>query len=74
MFAVRRRRRFRVWSVLALPLVLAPGAACNLDRLRGDGFKDETKEWGSSLRPQGNSADHGGFSTKAQEIESHLGS
>jgi hypothetical protein len=74
MSAELRRRRFRMGTVLALPLLLTPCLACNLNRFRGEGFKGETKEWGGSLRPQGNSADHAGFSTKAQEIESHLGS
>jgi hypothetical protein len=69
-----RRRRFHRWVFLALPLVLAAGSACNLDRFRGEGFKGESKQLGGGLRPQGNPADHGGFSTKAQEIESHLGS
>ena len=67
------RRRCRSWTVFAL-LVLPACSACNLNRFRGEGFKGETKEWGGSLRPQGNAADHAGFSAKAQEIESHLGS
>ncbi len=64
----------RLYAGLALALSLASAPACNLDRLRGSGFTGETKAWGKELRPAGEDADHAGFSTKAREIESHLGS
>ena len=58
----------------AAAFLLVAGPGCKLDRLRGEGFSGETKEWGKGLRPEGNPGDHAGFSAKAQEIESHLGS
>ena len=72
----------RCWSrsaiavAAALLFMAAPG--CQLfDRLRGEGFKEETPEstkWRRGLRPESNPNDFGGLSNKAREIESHLGS
>lgn len=68
----------RCWARLTIAvaasslLIAAPG--CKLDRLRGEGFKDNPKDWGGPLRPEGNPENHAGLSAKAQEIEDHLGS
>lgn len=68
----------RCWSRLAIAcaaaFLLVAAQGCKLDRLRGEGFKGETKEWGKGLRPEGSPEDHAGLSAKAQEIERHLGS
>ena len=70
-----KRYAVRLWCGLGVALMLVSATGCNLDRFRGDGFTGETKKWGEGLRPSGGDAeDHAGFSTKAREIESHLGS
>lgn len=73
MFAGLMRRR-RLYAGLMLALILTSVSACNLDRFRGEGFRRGTEEWDEAYRPPGKEADHAGFSNKAREIESHLGS
>ncbi len=66
-------RLARAWCWIACCLLLFAG--CSLQRLRGDGFKDdELGETGRELRgpvPQRGGA--WGFSSKARDIERDLG-
>ena len=63
-------------------LLLGSFAACgcarkaplNIDRLRGDGFKGEMADYGEGLRQTSEDDDDlTGLSTRAREIERHLG-
>ena len=74
MLSALKRCGSRFTIACALASILAPAAGCNLDRLRGEGFRDKPKDWGGPLRPEAESKDHAGFSAKALEIEDHLGS
>ncbi len=72
MFAGLTRRRF--CTGFALALILTSVSACNFDRFRGEGFRRGNSDWDEAYRPPGKEEDHAGFSSKAREIESHLGS
>ena len=61
-------------AVCILLLTAAFTMGCNsVDKMRGDGFSS-AEDWGQELRgKQGSKASHGGFATKAQQIERNLG-
>jgi hypothetical protein len=61
-------------SIFMLLLSTVFSIGCNsVDKMRGDGFSS-TEDWGQELRgKQGSKSSHGGFATKAQQIEKNLG-
>lgn len=57
----------------AAMLLLAASAGCSPLNLRGNGFGDQTANWGENIRPTTQPGNLMGMDTRAREIERNVG-